>query len=197
MENDELSERKRLRRIERLSRKEHKRMMSLEQKLLSSLPSSLVPGNVGNYYDVAWPFVYTVNFDFGTNPTYGPLTNQTQSFQVTQEAAFILGGITRKCYSGSTSGELAPLQLLIRDRQSTRQYMFQPIPIQAIAKKTPPTLWEVPMIIMPNSFIDIQVTSFNPVNQATVGSGEINFSFFGYRTRTDNVGQVLSTVFGG
>lgn len=197
MENDDIiQERKQLRRVERLARKEYKRMSRLEAELLKKIPSSLVPGNVGNYYDVAWPFTYTVNFNFGTNPTYGPLTNQTQSFQVTQEAAFILGGITRKCYSGSTSGELAPLQIMIRDRQSTRQFMDLPIPLQAIAKKTPPSMWEVPLIIMPNAFIDITLTSFQTVPQATVGSGQINLSFIGYRTRTSDIEKVLSTVYG-
>jgi hypothetical protein len=194
---DYQEERKQIRRIERLARKEKKRMSRLEKELLSKIPSSLVPGNVGNYYDVAWPFTYTINFDFGANPTYGPLTNQTQSFQVTQEAAFILGGITRKCYSGTTSGEHAPLQLIIRDRQSTRQFMDLPIPLQAIAKKTPPTLWEVPLIIMPNAFIDVTITSFNSNPQATVGSGKINLSFIGYRTRTSDISKVLSTVYGG
>lgn len=172
-------------------------MSRLEQDLLKKLPSSLVPGNVGNYYDVAWPFVYTVNFDFGTNPTYGPLTNQTQSFQVTQEAAFIIGGMSRKAYAYSTAGELAPLQMLVKDRQSTRQFMDIPIPMQAIAKKTPITQFEVPLVIMPNAFIDIIMTSWQTANQATVGSGKINISFIGYRTRTSDIGTVLSTVFGG
>lgn len=206
MEDSDYKEiRKQIRRQERLARKAARGdssflggnpMSKLEQDLLAKLPSALVPGNVGNYYDVAWPFDYTVSFNFGDNPSYGPLTNQTQSFQVTQEAAFIITNITRKCYSGTTSGELAPLQVIVRDRQSTRQFMDLPIPIQAIAKKTPSTNWEVPLILMPNAFLDITVTSWLTAAQATLGSGRMNFTFSGYRTRTGNIGQVLSTVFG-
>lgn len=201
MEKDDLDyifqERKQLRRIERLQRKEHNRMSRLEQELLKKLPSALVPGNVGNFYDVAWPFDYTVNFDFGTNPSYGPTTQQLQSFQVTQEAAFLIGSISRKCLSGTTSGELSPLQVLIKDRQSTRQFMDVPIPIQAIAKKTPPSIWEVPLIIMPNAFIDVYVNSWQTIAQATTGSGRFSITFSGYRTRTTDIDRVLSTIFGG
>lgn len=208
---DPIQIRKQIRRHERLARKEHRRMMSkLEQELLQKLPSSLMPGNVGNFYDVAWPFDYTVAFDFGTNPTYGPNTPNPQilntptvptggwqSFQVTQEAAFIIGSVSRKCASGTTSGELAPLQFLLKDRQSTRQFMDLPIPIQALAKKTPPSIWEVPLIIMPNAFLDIYISSWLTSAQATAGSGAMSFTFSGYRTRTSDISTVLSTVYGG
>jgi hypothetical protein len=191
--------RKQIRRQERLARKDAKRMSRLEQDLLQKLPSSLIPGNVGNYYDVAWPFEYVVNFDFGTNPTWPTSitqANYNQSFQVSQEAAFIVGNISRKCYSGSTSGELAPLLVQFRDRQSTRQFMDNPIPIQAIAKKTPPTTWEMPLILMPNAFMDVNISSFQTIAQPTVGSGKITFTFAGYRTRTSDIQNVLSTIFG-
>jgi hypothetical protein len=190
-----INQRKQIRRTERLARKDHR--MSLETELLKRLPSALVPGNVGNFYDVAWPFDYTVSFDFGLNPTYDKNTSQTQSFQVTQEAAFIIGSITRKCYSGTTSGELAPLQLMIRDRQSTRQFMDLPIPLQAIAKKIPATNWEVPLIMLPNAFIDFTLTSWLANPQNTLGNSRINITMTGYRTRTSDIGQVLSTIFGG
>jgi hypothetical protein len=88
------------------------------------------------------------------------------------------------------------LQMIVRDRQSTRQFMDFPIPIQAIAKKTPPTIMEVPLIFMPNAFVDVVVTSWLPVAQATLGSGRMVFTFSGYRTRTEDIGTVLSTVFG-
>jgi hypothetical protein len=193
--SDPIQTRKMLRRLERKMRKEHRRM-SLEQELIKRLPSSLIPGNVGNLYDVAWPFNYTINFDFGVDPTYGPATRQVQSFQNTQEAAFILGGMTRKSYAYSTSGELAPLNLLIKDRQSTRQFMDVSIPLQAIAKKTPYTIFEVPLVIMPNAFIDVIMSSWLTADQATTGSGRHDFTFIGYRTRTSDIGTVLSTVFG-
>jgi len=170
----------------------------LEENILSSIPSSLIPGNVGPYDSVAWPFSYTVTFDFGASPvTYGPNTKQTQSFQVTQEAAFICGSLSRKCLDGGPMGELSPLQLIVRDRQSTRQFMDFPIPLQAIAKKTPQTIWEVPLILMPSAFLDVEMTSWAPVDQVTGGqSSKISITFSGYRTRTKDIGTVLSTIFG-
>lgn len=174
-------------------------MNRLEQELLKKLPSALIPGNVGNYYDVAWPFEYTVNFDFGSNPSWPSAittVNQKQSFQVTQEAAFIIGGISRKCQSGTTSGELAPLLIQFRDRSSTRQFMDTPIPIQGIAKKTPVSVWEIPLILMPNAFLDVTISTFQTIAQPTVGSGKMSFTFHGYRTRTSDVDHVLSTIFG-
>lgn len=170
--------------------------MSLEQALLSKLPSGLVPSNVGNYYDVAWPFTYTVTFDFGTNPTYGPNTRQTQSFQNTQEAAFILSAICRNAESYTTSGEKSPLQLEIRDRQSTRQFNDRPIPLQAIPRNTPYQIYEIPLVLMPNAFVDLIMTSWQTANQATVGSGVHKVQLLGYRTRTGDIGKVLSTIFG-
>jgi hypothetical protein len=212
MEKDDfIAERKKIRRQERLQRKEFSRMSKLEQDLVRKLPSSLVPGNVGKYYDVCWPFSYTVNFDFGANPTWNSFTPNPQvlnsaatptgglqTFQVTQEAAFIIGMISRKSFSGTTSGELAPLSVIFRDRQSTRQFMDIPIPIQQIAKKTPPTMWEVPLIIMPNAFIDVAVSCFlaSGVSQPTLGVSNLSFTFSGYRTRTSDIDTVLSTVFG-
>lgn len=197
MEKDDFrDERKQLRRIERLARKEYKRMSRLEDNLLKSVPSSLIPGNVGEFDDVCWPFDYTLRFDFGVNPTWLPTTSQLQSFQVTQEAAFICGSLSRKCYSGTASGELAPLNVLIKDRQSTRQFMDFPIPLQAIAKKTPQTIWEVPLIFMPNAFVDVTLASFIDHPQPTVGNGVTIITFSGYRTRTQNIGHVLSTIFG-
>lgn len=201
MENDDLQnlldQRKQIRRQERLARKDAR--MSLEKELLRKLPSALVPGNVGNFFDVAWPFDYTVSFDFGLDPLWDKNTQQVQSFQVTQEAAFIIGSITRKCYSGGAAGEYAPLQLMIRDRQSTRQSMDVSVPIQAIAKKQPATNWEVPLIMLPNAFIDFTLTSFltGAQQQQATGSSIINFTMTGYRTRTSDIGQVLSTIFGG
>lgn len=168
----------------------------LEENILASIPSGLIPGNVGPYDSIAWPFSYTVNFDFGADGTWGPDTFQRQSFQVTQEAAFICGEISRKCLNGGPGGELAPLQMLIKDRQSTRQFMDFAIPIQAIAKKTPPTVWEVPLIFMPSAFVDIEMTSWAEVAQTYGGNSRMSFTFSGYRTRTKDIGTVLSTIFG-
>lgn len=195
-QEDILQDRKEIRRLERLLRRSDM-PTPLEKAILDAVPSSLLPGNVGGYYNVAWPFTYTIQFDMGDDPTYGPNTKQVQSFQNTQEAAFIFLAMSWKPYAYSTSGALAPLTLTIKDRQSTRQFNDRPVPIQCIAKKIPYTLFEVPLVIMPNAFMDLEMTSWLSANQATLGSGKHSFSFMGYRTRTENIGQVLSTVYGG
>jgi hypothetical protein len=165
-------------------------------QLMGTLPPHMRPGNVGSYNKVTWPYWNQVNFDFGVNPTWTAATKQTQSFQVSQEAAFILMSITRKAYTYSTASELAPLQLEIRDRQSSRQLNDRPIPLQMIGKRSRPTILPTPMLIMPNAFIDLTLTSWITGSQATVGNGKHQISFFGYRVRVEDADKVLSSIFG-
>ena len=169
---------------------------TLKSNLAQVIPAYMMPGNVGGYNKVTWPFWSQVNFDFGTNPTYSSSTRQTQSFQVTQEAALLLMSISRKSYGYSTSSELAPLQVEIRDRQSSRQFNDRPIPMQMIGKKSRPTVLPTPLLIMPNAFIDVTVSSWLTGSQATVGSGKMQFSFYGYRIRVEDADKVMSTIFG-
>ena len=104
--------------------------------------------------------------------------------------------ISRKSYGYSTSSELAPLQVEIRDRQSSRQFNDRPIPMQMIGKKSRPTVLPTPLLIMPNAFIDVTVSSWLTGSQATVGSGKMQFSFYGYRIRVEDADKVMSTIFG-
>lgn len=191
-----LQERKLIRRLERSLRKG--KQMNLEDKLLGALPSGLVPGNVGNYDDVAWRFTYTVDFNFGTNPTWSRTTLESQIFQNTQEAAFIFGWINRASYDNTTASSKAPLQVLIRDLQSTRQFNDANIPLQMIPNKVPYLAFEVPLIIMPMARMEFQVTSFlqGLQTQTTVGEGKFSISLHGYRVRTNDVQRILSTIFG-
>jgi hypothetical protein len=202
-------QRKEIRRLEKKMRKENKMLdqrfglgavngdpAKLKSNLKSILPPHMVPGNVGGLNKVAWPFWFQVNFDLGTNPTYSPATRQTQSFQVTNEAAFLLMAISRKSYAYSTSGELSPLQIEIRDRQSSRQFNDRPIPIQMIGIKSRPSILPTPLLMMPNAFIDVTMSSWLQGSQVTAGSGKFQFSFFGYRVRVEDADKVLSTIFG-
>jgi hypothetical protein len=170
----------------------------LKSSLAKIIPPHMMPGNVGGYNKVTWPFWNQVNFDFGTNPTWSSNTRSTQSYQVSQESAFLLMAISRKTYSYTTASELAPIQFEIRDRQSSRQLNDAPIPLQAIGKKSKPTILPTPMLIMPNAFIDVTITSWLPVgvSQATTGTGKIQISFFGYRIRVEDADKILSSVFG-
>lgn len=207
---DYLEQRKQIRRLEKQMRKEHKMAnhkelsvgaiegnpSTLKDHLRKYLPAHMLPGNVGEYNKVTWPFWFQVNFDFGNNPTWSSATRQVQSFQVTNEAAFLLMSVTRKSYAYSTAGELAPVQLEIRDRQSSRQFNDKPIPMQMFGIKSRPSILPTPMLIMPNAFIDVTMSSFVPAPQVTAGSGKFEYSFFGYRVRVEDADKVLSTIFG-
>ncbi|MEO5348877.1 MAG: hypothetical protein H7836_04450 [Magnetococcus sp. YQC-3] len=193
-------ERKQIRRTERLLRKEYNQMeqKNLKTELQKVIPPYMMPGNVGSFTKVTWPFWYNVSFDFGANPSWSSNTRQTQSFQVSQEAAFLLAAVSRKSYSYTTASELAPLQFEIRDRQSSRQLNDRPIPLQMIGKRSKPTILPTAMLIMPNAFLDVTMTSWLPstVTQASTGTGKFQISFFGYRVRVEDADKVLSSVFG-
>lgn len=171
---------------------------SLKSNLSQVIPPYMMPGNVGGYNKVTWPFWFQVNFDFGTNPTWSSASRQTQSFQVTQEAALLLMAISRKSYGYDTASELSPTQVEIRDRQSSRQFNDRPIPMQMIGKKSRPSVLPTPMLVMPNAFIDVTMSSWltSGISQATVGKGKFQLSFFGYRVRVEDADKVLSTIFG-
>lgn len=189
---------KQIRRIERQWRKEYKRgkNMNLRDKLASFLPPYMVPGNVGHINQVTWPFWESVSFDFGANPTWSPSTRQVKSFQVTQEAGWLVTHLARKSYGYNTASELAPLQIQIVDRQSSRQFNDRPIPIQMIGKRSKPTVLPTPMLVMPNAFIDVTMTSWSDGSMTTTGTGKMDLIIFGYRIRIADQNKVLSTVFG-
>jgi hypothetical protein len=157
----------------------------------------LMPGNVGGLNTVVWPFWFEMDFDFGTNPTLlAPGLQQTQSYQVTQEAAFMLMAVCRNANSDSTSGDLGPWQVTFKDRQSSRQFNDAPIPIQMIGSRSLPTILPTPMLLMPNAFFDAVMTTWQTTSQATVGSGKHQFTFFGYRVRIQDAQAVMDSVFG-
>lgn len=171
--------------------------MNLKQHLQNLLPPGMVPGNVGHINEVVWPFFHLLTFDFGTNPTYNTnSTRQIQSFQVTQEACLLLTKITRKAFSYDTAGEKAPLQITLRDRQSTRQLNDRPFPLQMLGKKARPTVLPTPYLLMPNASLEVEMTSWVPADMTTTGSGKHQIVFEGYRIRIEDQDKVLSTIFG-
>ena len=168
--------------------------MSLEQNLKRILPSYMMPTNVGDVNSVSWPFHHVVNFDLGDNATVGPNTRVTDSFQVSQEAAFIITKMSVKTHSDGI--EMAPLTIRMIDRQSSRQFNDGAIPLQMIGSKSYPSIFPTPMLIMPNAFMDFTLESWVAANQAVVGSGKIQLMLEGYRIRLGDMTKVLSTIFG-
>lgn len=170
--------------------------MALRQQLASKLPSFLMPGNIGGYNKVVWPFWFNLTFDFGTDPTYGPNTSQVQEFKVSQDGAFLMQSITRNAHTYNSAGELSALQFQMVDRQSTRQLNSTPIALQAFGHKSRPAIMPMPYLLMPSAKFEVTLSSWLPANQATTGSGLHNLVFFGYRVRVEDFENVLSTVTG-
>ena len=162
--------------------------MSVESNLRKMIPAHLFPGNVGNQNKVIWPFHFTVEFDFGANPVWSAATRLSKFFQVTQDAGFLLTGVSRNNDNFNSGGELAPLGLDIRDRQSSRQFNNSPIPIQSIGRASKYTRIHEPLWINPAAFVDVTITSL--VNAATAintsPGSKLSLTFFGYRMRTQN-----------
>ena len=174
---------------------------NLKQTLGASLPSFMVPGNVGGINEVTWPFLFQANLDFGANPSLADNVFARSFYQVDQEAAFLIMGISRAHQTdaaGASATILAPIQIELIDRQSSRRFNSAPIPLQMIGQNSLPSIMPVPFYLQPNAAIDIVASGIpaaaNPVDFS--GSGEFQLSFFGYRIRTEDAGKVLSTIFG-
>lgn len=170
---------------------------TLAENLAQILPPELLPANVGHINKVAWEFYYEFTFDLGANPVIDGTLRQRQSIQVSQEAAFIATGIVRHADDYTEAGDLGPFQVEIQDRQSTRFINDEPIPIQMIGQKGYYSAFPTGMLFLPNAFIDMFFSSWLAVgaNQQTFGDGQHKFVLHGYRTRVEDVQNVLSTVF--
>lgn len=176
---------------------------TLSNSMNQFLPQNLVPKNVGHIDKVAWPFYYTVDFDLSLTPDWPNLTSSTRltsSFQVSQEAAFLMMGLIRHADDYSDSGDLGPLAIELRDRQSSRFFNDSPIPIQMIGQRGYVTYLAQPMLILPNAFFEITLTTTidDGVVQNTQpgANGKNTFTMYGYRTRVEDAHNVLSSIYG-
>ncbi len=170
----------------------------LKKNMMKYIPSHLLPSNVGNINSVSWPFWYSVDFDLGTTPQITANLNEEASFQVSEEAAFIMYALSREIQDYDEGGELGPLQLEFRDRQSSRYFNNAPVPIQMIGQRSYPTVLPVPMLLMPNAKFEVALTSWltGTQNQQGAGNGKIQVTFEGIRIRVADAGKVLSSIFG-
>lgn len=171
---------------------------TLRQSLMGALPNHMMPGNVGGINEVTWPFYFQIQVNFGADPTIIDTNVQRGFFQVDQEAAFLLMSIGRS-HSTNAAGQSAtfnaPLQVDIIDRQSSRRFSNEPIPLQMFGYDSNPSILPTPMYFQPNAFLDVSVSGIPSTAQSFTGSGEFQLSFFGYRIRTEDAGKVLSTIF--
>lgn len=171
----------------------------LKATLQGALAPNMMPANVGGLNEVAWPFYFQVPIDFGADASISSTIVQKNSYQIDQEAAFIWMslGVTFGTDDANASGMFdAPIQVQIFDRQSSRQFNSSPVPVQMLGQNSNPTILPTGMFLQPNAFIDVQVSGLRDIAQTQTGSGKIQFSFFGYRTRIENASKVLSTIYG-
>jgi len=172
----------------------------LKRQLQGSLSQGLMPSNIGGLNEVAIPFWFQANVDFGIDPDISYNNRIRSYFQVDQEMSFIMMSVAIAFFDGAgmsgSACELAPLQVEFIDRQSTRRFMSEAIPLQTLGQNSNPTAFPTPMFMQPNAFLDVEVYGINQTPQSFSGSGLINFSFFGYRVRTEDAGKILSTIFG-
>lgn len=173
-------------------------IQSLRSSLMQSLPSYMMPGNVGGINEVTWPFLFQINLDFGADPTIQDINVVRGSFQVDQESALLLMGISRAHNTdaaGFSATTLAPLEVELIDRQSSRRFQDGAIPLQSIGYNSQPSKLPTPMYFQPNAFLDVVVNGIPTTGIPFTGSGSFQLSFFGYRIRTEDTNKVLSTIF--
>lgn len=192
-----------IRRLEKQERRRHKGeiCMGLRAELAAKLPPNLIPGNVGNIDEVRWNYDFPVRFQISVGETtFGQAFRKSAFFQVPQEAALVLThcAVNFEPLAGSANTPaLAPLMVEIRDRQSSRQFMSQPMPIQAFGSGKYPTALPANMIFMPSAFVDTTISSFADGSyDYSSMTGYVNFVFYGVRIRIKDAKEILGSTYG-
>lgn len=176
----------------------------LKRSLEDALSPFMMPSNIGGISDVSWMFMFQITIDVGTDPTIGPSLianpNSRGSFQVDQESCALIQAISTSYMTDAANLSAmkdAPVQLDLIDRQSSRRFNSGPIPLQMLGYNSNPSVLPTSMLLLPNAFFDIQLSSMSPTDIDYTGSGQIQFSFYTARTRIENAGKVMSTTFAG
>jgi hypothetical protein len=171
-------------------------------KVRSSLPSYLAPGNVGDVNKVIWPFF------FRTSPTGVIAPNRAVRTQisVTQEAAFVWTGFSKVVYNYNTvtgvmtyidpednlsTGLAQGLRVSVRDASSSREFFGQAVDLDQLGNPIWPTKLDAPMIVMPNANLEAVFSNSNATT-----SYVCSLVLFGYRVRIENAQSLLSTIYG-
>jgi hypothetical protein len=170
---------------------------ALERHLNDILPPELIPSNVGDINQVQWGFFYEVDFNFGVDPVWSANVNARKSFKVTNESAFLVTRIYRDCDDAGIAGLEAPLTLILRDLQSSRQLMDKGIPLQAIPSKGYYYELPIPFLLYPAASADLEIKCWLPngVVIPASGVGTQNFTLYGARVRIQSPQAILKTMF--
>lgn len=168
----------------------------------SNLSPYLRPGNLGDINKIVWPFWFT-----SSKVTLAPNTAAQGNITITQEAAFIWlsyvkcvfleedGGPGQYQYidpdAAGAAGKQNGLTLLIRDSQSSRQFMNQPIDINQVGHWRYPTVLPTPQLLLPNT--NLELSFQNNTNDLTYRPF---VTLFGLRVRIEDAKNILSTISG-
>ena len=173
------------------------RQNPLEKHLNDLLPPELIPSNVGDINQVQWGFFYEVDFDLGNDPVFNSTINVRKSFKVTNESAFLITRIYRDCDDAGIAGLEAPLTLILRDLQSSRQFMDRGIPLQSIPSKGYFYELPIPFLLYPAASAELELKCWLPtgVSIPASGAGTQNFTLYGARVRIQRPEAVLKAMF--
>jgi hypothetical protein len=116
---------------------------------------------------------------------------------VTNESAFLVTRIYRDCDDAGIAGLEAPLTLILRDLQSSRQLMDKGIPLQAIPSKGYYYELPIPFLLYPAASADLEIKCWLPngVVIPASGVGTQNFTLYGARVRIQSPQAILKTMF--
>lgn len=170
----------------------------VRESLIHHLPTELVPLNIGGIEKAAWNMWYPNTFSFTGLTELNDNLKQSQFFQVTPEAAFIMTHIEYSFPLGKTpANESAPWALEFFDRQSTRQLQSNPIPVQIFGKQGWPSQLTTPYLLMPNAQFEVKLSCIQtlPFTLAAPEDMQLQVTFSGIRIRVEDAAEILSTIY--
>lgn len=177
--------------------------VGLHGELSKGLPQKLMPGNVGDLSKVIWPFWFTF-----TAPVLTPASGANGFVTISQEASFIWMGMSKVVFlktgappnydytaidgddSDEDNANANDLTVSIRDSQSSRVFMGNPIGIDNIGTGKDPSILPTPQFILPSATMECAFQNNHATNVYVPW-----ITLFGYRLRIENAQEVLSTIF--
>jgi hypothetical protein len=180
----------------------NQRMRGDLNKRMGNLPQQMRPRNIGEINSVMWPFWFTFSA-----PEVAPMSSLSGFFSVTQEAGFNMMSLCKVVFRKSGVGpnfvytaidaeqpdcalsNANGLTVTLRDAQSSRVFMSQPLPIDMIGPAEWPFVLPSPQFLLPNATMEIVYQNSNATDTF------VPFvTVFGYRVRIEDANKILSTI---
>lgn len=173
--------------------------------LRNVLPDYLVPGNIGDVNRVVWPFWFTNITPELPAAVGGTQSQATGTVTITQEAAFIVTAFMKSVFIHDTvlntftyvdpsqpgqDGLTPGLSMTLKDAQSSRVFMSNPIDFDTVGDGIYPLELPTPLMFLPNSIIQTQL--FNSSGNSYVPW----ITFLGVRCRIEDAQRIMSLITG-